>query len=57
MIVIAGLLAIVFGGVIGWLVRDIMAYRPPSRRKRIVLDDYWRAWPAMVENLRRITKS
>ena len=53
----AGLLGIVFGGVIGWLVRDIVAYRPPSRRKRIVLDDYWRSWPAMIENLRRITKS
>ena len=57
MTIAAGVLGIVFGGVIGWLVRDIVAYRPPSRRKRIVLDDYWRSWPAMVENLRRITRS
>jgi len=56
MIIIAGLVAVVFGGVIGWLVRDIMAYRPPSRRKRIALDDYWRSWPAMVRDLRRSTK-
>ena len=53
MIVIAGLLAILFGGVIGWVVRDIMAYRPPSRRKLEVIDDYWRSWPAMLRALRR----
>lgn len=56
MIVIAGLLAILFGGVIGWAVRDIMAYRPPSRRKLEVIDDYWRSWPAMLRDLRRRTK-
>ena len=56
MIVIAGLLAILFGGVIGWVVRDIMAYRPPPRRKLEVIDDYWRSWPAMLRDLRRRTK-
>ena len=56
MIVIAGLLAILFGGVIGWVVRDIMAYRPPSRRKLEVIDDYWRSWPAMLRDLRRRAK-
>ena len=56
MIVIAGLLAILFGGVIGWVVRDIMAYRPPSRRKLEVIDDYWRSWLAMLRDLRRRTK-
>ena len=56
MIVIAGQLAILFGGVIGWVVRDIMAYRPPSRRKLEVIDDYWRSWPAMLRDLRRRTK-
>ena len=56
MIVIAGLLAILVGGVIGWVVRDIMAYRPPSRRKLEVIDDYWRSWPAMLRDLRRRPK-
>jgi len=56
MIVFAGLLSLVFGSIIGWFVRDIVAYRPPSRRKRIALDDYWRSWPAMIKNLRKITK-
>ena len=56
MIVFAGLLAILFGGVIGWAGRDIMAYRPPSRRKLEVIDDYWRSWPAMLRELRRRTK-
>ena len=56
MIVFAGLLAILFGGVIGWAVRDITAYRPPSRRKLEVIDDYWRSWPAMLQDLRRRTK-
>ena len=56
MIVIAGLLAILFGGVIGWVVRDIMAYRPPSRRKLEAIDDYWRSWPAMLRDLRRNSK-
>ena len=56
MIVIAGLLAILYGGGIGWVVRDIMAYRPPSRRKLEVIDDYWRSWPAMLRDLRRRTK-
>jgi hypothetical protein len=56
MIVIAGLLAILFGGVFGWVVRDIMAYRPPSRRKLRALDDYWRSWPAMLRDLRRNSK-
>ncbi len=54
---LAGLLAIVYGAVIGWLVRDIMAYRPPSRRKRIALNKYWQGWPAMIKDLRKVTKS
>jgi len=56
MIILAGLLAIVYGAVIGWLVRDIMAYRPPSRRKRIALNKYWQSWPAMIKDLRKVTK-
>ena len=56
MILTVGLLGILFGGVIGWVVRDIMVYRPPSRRKLEVIDDYWRSWPAMLRDLRRRTK-
>jgi O-antigen/teichoic acid export membrane protein len=56
MIILAGLLAIVYGAVIGWLVRDIMAYRPPSRRKRIALNKYWQGWPAMIKDLRKVTQ-
>ena len=57
MIVIAGLLAIVFGGVIGWAVRDSVIYRRNLTQRWEDLDGYWRSWPAMVKNLRRITKS
>ena len=52
-----GLLAVLFGGVLGWYVRDVVAYRPLNRRQRRALDDYWRSWPAMIRDLRRITKS
>ena len=51
-----GLLAVLFGAVLGWLVRDCVAYRPLNRRQRVVLDDYWRSWPAMIRELKRITK-
>ena len=51
-----GLLAVLFGGVLGWYVRDCVAYRPLTRKQRRALDDYWRSWPAMIRDLRRITK-
>ena len=53
----AGLLGIVFGGVIGWAVRDSVIYRRHLTQRWEDLDGYWRSWPAMIENLRRITKS
>ncbi len=56
MILTVGLMGILFGWIIGWVVRDIVAYRPPSRRKLEVIDDYWRSWPAMLRDLRRRTK-
>ena len=51
MIITVGFAAIVFGAVLGWLVRDIVAYRPPSRRKMRAVDGYWRSWPAMLRDL------
>ncbi len=56
MILTVGLMGILFGWIIGWVVRDIVAYRPPSRRKLEVIDDYWRSWPAMLRDLRRNSK-
>ena len=55
MIITVGFAGIVFGAVIGYLVRDVVAYRPPSRRKRVVLDRYWRSWPATIRELRKMT--
>jgi len=51
MILTVGFAAIVFGAVLGWLVRDIVGYRPPSRRKMRAVDDYWRSWPTMLRDL------
>jgi hypothetical protein len=51
MILTVGFAAIVFGAVLGWLVRDIVGYRPPSRRKMRAVDGYWRSWPAMLRDL------
>ena len=44
MIIAVGFAGIVFGAVIGYLVRDVVAYRPPSKRRRVGLDQYWRSW-------------
>jgi|TARA_R100000963_G_C4582049_1_gene62636 hypothetical protein len=55
MIITVGFAGIVFGAVIGYLVRDVVAYRPPSKRRRVGLDQYWRSWPAMIQELRKIT--
>ena len=55
MIFTVGFAGIVFGAAIGYLVRDVVAYRPPSRRKRVVLDRYWRSWPATIRELRKMT--
>jgi len=57
MTIAAGLLGIVFGGVIGWAARDSVIYRRRLRQRWEDLDGYWRSWPAMIENLRKITKS
>ncbi len=57
MIVIAGLLAILFGAVVGYAVRDIVAYRRPFRRKMRALDRYWRSWPAMLADLDDVSSS
>ena len=54
MIITVGFAGIVFGAAIGYLVRDVVAYRPPSRRKRVVLDRYWRSWPATSRELRKM---
>ena len=55
MIITVGFAGIVFGAAIRYLVRDVVAYRPPSRRKRVVLDRYWRSWPATIRELRKMT--
>ena len=55
MVIVVGFAGIVFGGVIGYLVRDVVAYRPPSKRRRVVLDRYWRSWPATIQELRKMT--
>ena len=56
MILTVGLMGILFGWIIGWVVRDFVADRPPSRRKLEGIDDYWRSWPAMLRDLRRNSK-
>ena len=55
MIIAVGFAGIVFGAVIGYLVRDVVAYRPPSKRRRVGLDQYWRSWPATIRELRKMT--
>ena len=57
MIVIVGFAGMLFGAVVGYAVRDIVAYRRPFRRKMRALDRYWRSWSAMLADLDDVSSS